>query len=40
MREVLPTVGRKVIIDDDVRSVLPLLNLDDGAKGSQRQGGQ
>ncbi len=39
MREVLPKVGRKVVIDDEIRSVLPLLNLD-GAQGSPRQGGQ
>lgn len=30
VREILPKVGRKIIVDDDVRGVLPLLNLDSG----------
>jgi len=33
MNQVLPQVQRKVIIGDDVKSVLPLLNLDTSAKG-------
>ena len=32
MNEILPKVTRKVIVDDEVRSVLPLLNLDLGEK--------
>ena len=35
MSEVLPTVEGKVVVDGDLRSVLPLLNLD-GAKGGER----
>lgn len=31
VRDILPRVGRKVVVDDEVRSVLPLLNLDGGA---------
>jgi membrane protease subunit HflK len=30
MNEVLPKVKQKVIVDGDLRSVLPLLNLDTG----------
>jgi membrane protease subunit HflK len=26
--QVLPTVGKKVVVDEDLRGVLPLLNLD------------
>lgn len=40
MRQVLPKVGRKVIVDDEVRSVLPLLNLDGSGPATGRQGGQ
>jgi len=42
MEEVLATVGSKTIIDESVRGVLPIMNLDQGAgaqpvlKGSQR----
>lgn len=32
MNEILPKVTRKVIVDDELRSVLPLLNLDPGEK--------
>jgi membrane protease subunit HflK len=32
MSEILPQVTRKVIVDDELRSVLPLLNLDPGEK--------
>ena len=35
MSEVLPNVEGKVVVDGDLRSVLPLLNLD-GAKGGER----
>ncbi len=28
LREILPKVGRKIVVDEDVRGVLPLLNLD------------
>ncbi len=30
VREILPKVGNKVVVDEDVRSVLPLLNLGGG----------
>jgi membrane protease subunit HflK len=33
MNRVLPQVQRKVIVDNDLRSVLPLLNLEPSAKG-------
>jgi membrane protease subunit HflK len=33
MNRILPQIQRKVIIDQDLRSVLPLLNLDTSAKG-------
>jgi membrane protease subunit HflK len=33
MSEILPQVTRKVIVDDDLRSVLPLLNLDPNTSG-------
>lgn len=39
MSQVLPAVNGKVIIDGDLRSVLPLLNLDNRGTGSA-QGGQ
>ncbi len=43
MREILPKVGRKVIVDDEIEGVLPLLSLDGGnqrpASRSQQQGG-
>lgn len=32
VREILPKVGRKIVVDEDVRGVLPLLNLDGGAR--------
>ena len=38
MNKVLPKVERKVIVDDDVRSVLPLLNLDAGAGTTKGRG--
>ncbi len=40
MQEILPKVGRKVILDDAVNGVLPLLNLDSAARGSKPSGGQ
>ncbi len=33
MRTILPQVGRKVVVDEDVRGVLPLLNLETAAAG-------
>ncbi len=33
MNEVLPKVTRKVIVDDGIKGILPLLNLDGTAKG-------
>ncbi|MBD3220643.1 FtsH protease activity modulator HflK [bacterium] len=39
MAEILPNIQGKVVIDEDVRSLLPLLNLD-SALGGQAQGGQ
>ncbi len=42
MREILPKVGRKVVVDRDVRGVLPLLNLEGGlrpARPTQEGGG-
>jgi membrane protease subunit HflK len=35
MIRILPQVQRKVIVDEDLRSVLPLLNLDTQAKGGE-----
>jgi membrane protease subunit HflK len=41
MREILPKTGKKVVVDDDVRGMLPLLNLDSSPTASRRQeGGQ
>ena len=34
MGQILPKVQRKVIVDRDVRGVLPLLNLDSGARSA------
>ncbi len=31
LRDILPKVGRKVVVDEQVRGVLPLLNLDGGS---------
>lgn len=36
MREVLPEIGRKVVVDDDIRGLLPLLDLG----GNRAPGGQ
>ncbi len=36
MNEILPQVDRKVIVDGDLSSVLPLLNLDTAKGGDQR----
>jgi hypothetical protein len=38
MTEVLPQVEGKIIVDDDLRSVLPLLNLNQTQ--TQTQGGK
>ncbi len=32
LRQILPKVGRKIVVDEDVRGVLPLLNLDSGTR--------
>ncbi len=32
VREILPKVGRKIVVDDQVRGVLPLLNFDAGGR--------
>jgi membrane protease subunit HflK len=37
MNEILPAAGKKLIIDDDVKSVLPLLNLGEGILGSGKE---
>ena len=43
LKEILPRVGRKVVVDDEVRGVLPLLNLEGGlsrpARPAQEGGG-
>ncbi len=36
VREILPKVGRKVVVDDEVRGVLPLLNLEGGLSRPSR----
>jgi membrane protease subunit HflK len=38
MRQILPKVGRKVVIDEDVRGVLPLLNLETAPAGRATAG--
>jgi len=41
MREILPKTGKKVVVDDDVRGMLPLLNLSSSTVVPRRQeGGQ
>ncbi|MCP3958901.1 MAG: FtsH protease activity modulator HflK [bacterium] len=32
VRDILPKVGRKIVVDDEIRGVLPLLNLDVGGR--------
>ena len=32
VRDILPKVGRKIVVDDQVRGVLPLLNFDAGSR--------
>ncbi len=39
VREILPRVGRKVVVDDQVRGILPLLNLDAGGRARPTQEG-
>ena len=42
LNDILPKVGRKIVVDEDVRGILPLLNLDTGAAAPRRapsQGG-
>ena len=36
VRDILPRVGRKVVVDDEVRGVLPLLNLEGGLSRPSR----
>ena len=40
MREILPKAGKKVVVDDDVRGMLPLLNLDSTGAPRRQEGGQ
>ena len=45
VRQILPKAGRKIVVDDDVRGVLPLLNFDAGggsrpAARPPQEGGQ
>jgi membrane protease subunit HflK len=40
MNQILPRAGRKVVVDQDVRGVLPLLNLEGGARPGGQTGGQ
>jgi membrane protease subunit HflK len=35
MNRILPQVQRKIIVDEEVRSVLPLINLEPSAKGGE-----
>jgi membrane protease subunit HflK len=35
MNIILPQIQRKVVVDQDLRSVLPLLNIDTGGKGGE-----
>ena len=39
MGEILPRAGRKIVVDEDVRGLVPLLNLDGGAPLQTPQGG-
>jgi len=36
MKEVLPQLGRKIILDEDASQVLPLLQLETGQNGGGR----
>jgi hypothetical protein len=36
MEAILPQAPRKVVVDDDLRSLLPLLNLDAPAREGRR----
>lgn len=40
MREILPKVGRKVVVDESIEGMVPLLNLDGGGLVPRGQGGQ
>jgi hypothetical protein len=33
MKEVIPQMGKKIILDEDASQVLPFLKLDAGTKG-------
>ncbi len=35
MNQILPQIQRKVVVDQDLRSILPLLNLETSAKGGE-----
>ena len=36
MKEVLPTLGRKIILDEDASQILPLLQLNQNENGGVR----
>ncbi len=40
MARVLPKAGRKVVVDDDLRGILPLLNLDSPPASARKKDGQ
>lgn len=40
LADVLPKVGKKVVVDDDVRGLVPLLGLDGGSRPAVSGGGQ
>ena len=39
MSEIMPKTGRKIVVDDKIRGMLPLLNLD-GSSARRQEGGQ
>ncbi|MCP4660424.1 MAG: FtsH protease activity modulator HflK [bacterium] len=40
MNAIIPKTGRKVVVDDEIRGILPLLNLDTGTRRSAQSGGE
>jgi hypothetical protein len=36
MRELMPKLGRKLVLDDKAKGILPLLQLDGGKKEAQQ----
>jgi membrane protease subunit HflK len=34
MKEVMPKMGKKIILDEDASQILPLLQLNDSGKGA------